>query len=158
MGIESPTAGWRTWLGLTLFVVSIGWPILIPVLLLLGASAAVTAAFSGVMVVVADLLILAGAAVAGKEGFEFIKAKVFGFLKQYGPPREVSRRRYRIGIVMFVIPLGFGLVSPYMGHHLPAYESKQWIYGISFDVMLLASLFVLGGKFWEKLRRLFIYE
>jgi hypothetical protein len=68
MATESSHAGWRTWLGLALFVVSIGWPVLIPILPLLGASATVTASFSGAMIVLADLMLLLGAAVAGKEG------------------------------------------------------------------------------------------
>ena len=65
---------------------SIGWPVLIPVAPLLGASVAVTAAFSGVMVVVAELMLVARAAVAGKEGFAFIKASVFGSPRAVGPP------------------------------------------------------------------------
>ena len=90
--------GWRTTLAFALFVVSIGWPVVIPILPLLGVSTTATAAFSGVMVVAAELMLIAGAAVAGKEGFAFIKATVFGFLRVYGPPREVSRTRYTIGL------------------------------------------------------------
>jgi hypothetical protein len=138
--------------GFAIFIVSIG---LIPVLPLLGVSAAATAAFSGVMVVAAELMLIVGAAVAGKEGFALIKAKVFGYLKAYGPPREVSRRRYRIGLVMFVVPLAFGWVSPYLGHHIPGFESNQWLYAVLFDLLLLISLFVLGGGFWDKLHSLF---
>ena len=158
MTVEQPRAGWRIWLGLALFVVSIGWPILIPILPLLGVSAAVTAAFSGVMVVAAELMLIAAAAVAGKEGFVFIKAKVFGFVGAYGPPREVSRHRYRIGLIMFAIPLAFGWASPYFGHQLPGFASSQWIYAVGFDVLLVISLFVLGGGFWEKLRSLFRHD
>ena len=103
--VEQPRAGWRTRTGLTLLLVSIGWPVLVPVLPLLGVSARGIAAFSGVMVIAAELMLVAGAAVAGKEGFALIKAKVFGWLRSYGPPRTVSRRRYRIGLVMFALPL-----------------------------------------------------
>ena len=155
---QTPRAGWRTRVGLALFLVSLGWPVLIPVLLLLGFSAKVTAAFSGTMVVLAELLLIAGAAIAGKEGFAFIKAGVFGFLKRYGPPQRVSRRRYRVGLVLFVLPIVFGGVAPYLGHHLPGFETREWVYAFAFDVMLLISLFVLGGHFWDKLRALFYYD
>lgn len=158
MTIEQPCASWRIWVGFALFVVSIGWPVVIPVFPLLGASSAATAAFSGVMVVVADLMLIAGAAAAGKEGFSFIKAKVFGFLRAYGPPREVSRRRYTTGLVMFTIPLAFGWAATYFGHHIPGFAWSQWIYAIAFDVLLLISLFVLGGDFWDKLRSLFRHD
>ena len=100
-------------------------------------------------------MLIAGAAIAGKEGFAFIKATVFGFLRSYGPPSEVSRLRYTVGLVMFAIPLAFGWAAPYFGHHLTGFEHGQLIYAIVGDVLLLISLFVLGDGFWDKLRSLF---
>jgi hypothetical protein len=138
--------------------VSLGWPILIPLLPLFGASSKATAAFSGVMIIVADLLLMAGAAIAGKEGFAFIKAKVFGIFRPYLPPQEVSRRRYTIGLVLFSISLAFGWASPYFGHHLPGFDRGQLIYAIAGDVILLIGLLMLGGGFWDKLRALFRYD
>jgi hypothetical protein len=158
MSDEQPQAGWRVKLGLAIFVASIGWPVLIPALLLLGVSTTTTAAISGVMVVAAEFMLVAGAAVAGKEGFAFIKAKIFGFLKSYAPPTEVSRLRYTIGLVMFATPLAFGWAAPYFGHHFPGFEQGQLIYAIVGDVLLLISLFVLGGGFWDKLRSLFKHD
>ncbi|HJN10100.1 MAG TPA: hypothetical protein QF564_15550 [Pirellulaceae bacterium] len=80
---------------------------------------------------------------------------MFGFLRPYGPPREVSRTRYTTGLVMFAAPIIFGWASPYFGHHLPGFESGVLIYAVAGDVLLLTSLFVLGGAFWDKLRSLF---
>ena len=155
---KQPRAGWRTWTGLTLLFLSIGWPVLVPVLPLLGVSAKGMAAFSGVMVVAAELMLVAGAAVAGKEGFALIKAKVFGWLRRYAPPRDVSRTRYTIGLVMFTTSLAFGWAAPYFADHIPGYEAGRLIYAIVFDVLLLISLFVLGGGFWDKLRSLFLHD
>ena len=157
MGDEQQ-ATWRTKVGFAIIVASIVWPLLIPILPLLDVSATATAAFSGVMLVAAEFMLLAGAAIAGKEGFAFIKATVFGFLSSYGPPSEVSHRRYTIGLVMFATPLVFGWASPYFGHHLPGFETGRLIYAIVFDVLLLISLFILGGGFWAKLRALFVYD
>ena len=158
MSDEQPEFGWRVRVGFALFVVSIGWPVLIPILPLLGVSTTATAAFGGVMLVAAEFMLIAGAAIAGKEGFAFIKAKVFGFLKSYGPPREVSRTRYNIGLVMFTTPLAFGWVSPYVAQHLPGFTDNRLIYAMPLDVVLLVSLFVLGGGFWDKLRSLFRHD
>ena len=110
------------------------------------------------MVVAAELMLVAGAAVAGKEGFAFIKGKVFGWLRRYGPPRTVSRRRHRIGLAVFALPLAFGWAAPYLGNHLPGFDTKKLFYAISGDVLLLSSLFVLGGDFWDKLRSLFRHD
>jgi hypothetical protein len=158
MSDEQVQVGWRVRVGFAIFVASISWPVLIPILPLLGASTTATATFSGVMLIAAEVMLIAGAAIAGKEGFAFIKAKVFGVLKSYGPPREVSRTRYIIGLVMFTTPLAFGWVSPYVAQHLPGFTDNRLIYAIPFDVLLLISLFVLGGAFWDKLRSLFMHD
>jgi hypothetical protein len=153
-----PQATGRIKVGFAIFIVSIGWPILIPILSVLGTPATAIAVFSGVMVFAAELMLIAGAAIAGKEGFAFIKATVFGFLRSYGPPREVSRTRYTIGLFMFATPIIFGWASPYFGHHLPGFETRPLVYATAGDGLLLISLFVLGGSFWDKLRSLFQHD
>ena len=72
---------------------------------------------------------------------------MFGFLKSYGPPSEVGRTRYSIGLVMFVTPLVFGWASPYLGHHLPGFEAGRLIYAGVFDVLLLISRSYLAADF-----------
>jgi len=158
MSDDKPRASWPVCIAFAIFVASIGWPVLIPVLPLLGVSTTATAAFSGVMLVAAEFMLIAAAAIAGKEGFAFIKATVFGFLKSYGPPTHVSRTRYTIGLVMFATPLAFGWAAPYFGHHLPGFTAGRLIYAMGGDVLLLLGLFVLGGAFWSKLRSLFIHN
>jgi hypothetical protein len=97
------------------------------------------------------------AAVAGKEGFSYIKSKIFGFLKRYGPPDTVSKTRYRIGLVLFIIPFLVGWLLPYFSQFIPNYEENRILINIIGDIILITSLFVLGGDFWDKLRSLFIY-
>ena len=124
----------------------------------MGASATTTAAISGVMLVAAEIMLIAAAAIAGKDGFAFIKAKVFGFVKAHGPPGEVSRTRYRIGMVLFATPVAFAWAAPYIGHHIPRFQNAQLVYAVAGDALLLISLFVLGGGFWDKLRALFHHD
>ena len=154
---DRPTeVGWRVKAGFAVFVASLAWPVLLPILPLLGASGATVAAFGAIMVVAAEIMLLAGAALAGKEGFALIKSRVFGFFKTLGPPKEVSRARYGMGLVLFTLPLLFGWASPYLGHHLPGFDEHPLTFAIAGDVVLLISLFVLGGDFWDKLRALFV--
>ncbi len=157
-GVGQVKAGWRIKVGFALFIVSIGWPVLIPVFPLIGLSGTQIAAISGVMLVVAELMIVAGVAIAGKDGFAYIKAKVFGVFKAYGPPKTVSRTRYTIGLVMFVIPLLLGWGGPYFGEYIPGFTENTMAYAIAGDLLLLIGLFVLGGDFWDKLRSLFVYD
>jgi hypothetical protein len=158
MNDNQQQATWRIKVGFAIFAVSIGWPIVIPILPALGVPASAIAAFGGIMLVAAELLMIAGAAIAGKEGFAFIKATAFGFLRSCGPPREVSRTRYKIGLTMFATSILFGWASPYFGHHLPGFQTSKLIYAVAGDVLLLISLFVLGGAFWDKLRSLFQHD
>ena len=151
-------AGWRVKAGFVIFVASIGWPVLLPILPLLGVPGTSVAAFTGVMIVVAEIMLLAGAAIAGKDGFAFIKSKVFGFLKSYGPPKTVTRARYTIGLVMFALPVLLGWASPYFGHHIPGFDEHPRTFAIIGDILLLTSLFVLGGDFWDKLQSLFLHD
>ena len=153
-----PRVGWRVKTGLTIFVASIAWPLLIPVLPVLGFSAAQTAAFGGFMLVAAEIMLLVAAAIAGKDGFTYIKARVFRLIRSFEPPKQVSPIRYRIGLLMFSLPLLVGWAAPYVGDHVPYLERHAIAASIALDVMLLSSLFVLGGDFWDKLRGLYLHD
>lgn len=155
---EVPAAGWRLKLGITLFVSSILLPVIgVPLVAAMGLSTATVATVSGLLLAGAEVLGIVAVAVMGKPGFAYIKNRVFGFLRQYGPPAEVSRMRYRIGLVMFAVPILFGWVAPYAAELIPGYAANTFTYAIAGDLLLLASLFVLGGDFWDKLRALFIH-
>ena len=154
-----PAAGWQIKLGVALFGLSILLPVLgIPLVAAMGLSTQTMATVSGVMLVAAEVLGLVAVAVMGKSGYAYIKNRVFGFLKQYGPPDEVSRTRYTIGLVMFTMPVVFGWLAPYVADRVPGYTGNEFTYGIVGDLLLLTSLFVLGGDFWDKLRALFIHR
>ncbi len=152
-----PPTGWRLKLGVVLFGLSIVLPVLgVPLLAAMGLSAATVATVSGVLLAGSEVLGIVAVAVMGKSGYAYIKNRVFGFLKQYGPPAEVGRTRYTIGLVMFAVPIAFGWLSPYAADRVPGYLGNEFTYAIVGDLLLLASLFVLGGDFWDKVRALFI--
>ena len=154
-----PASGWRLKAGVALFILSIAVPLIgIPVVTSLGVSAAVTASVSGVLLVGAEIMGILAVVVMGKEGYAFIKNRVFGFLRQYGPPQKVSRHRYRLGLVMFSVPIVFGLLSIYAGQLIPGFTDNPLLFAVCGDILLLASFFVLGGNFWDKIRALFIYD
>jgi len=152
-----PAAGWRIKLGVALLGLSIALPVLgLPLVAAMGLSGTNVATVSGVMLVGGEVLGILAIAVMGKSGYAYIKNRVFGFLKQYGPPAEVSRSRYTIGLVMFAVPVVFGWLAPYAADLVPGYLGNELTYAIVGDLLLLVSLFVLGGDFWDKLRALFI--
>jgi len=153
----SMDTGWRLKLGVTLFGLSIVLPVLgVPLIAITGLAGGTVATISGAMLAGSEVLGLVAVAVMGKSGYAYIKNRVFGFFKRYGPPAEVGRTRYTIGLVMFTVPIAFGWFSPYVTDFIPGYSGNEFTYAIVGDLMLLSSLFVLGGDFWEKLRSLFI--
>lgn len=158
-GTEVPASSWRLKSGVAVFALSIILPIAgLFVLPTLGLSGAMTASVSGALLLVAEALGVSGVAIMGKPGYLYLKSRVFGFLKQYGPPKEVSRRRYNIGLVLFCIPIVFGWLSIYFVNWIPAFSDYPFAYALGGDFIFVVSLFVLGGDFWAKIRALFVYN
>ena len=154
-GEAQAAPGWRIKVGFVLFIVGfIAPPLLLPILALIGGTR--FAAISGGVLVTGEIMLVAGAAIAGKQGYAYIKATVFGFIKKFGPPQKVGKIRYRFGLLIFFIPVAFGWALPYLLEHIPWYLAHPTNYGIIGDVMLVIGLFVLGGDFWDKLRSLFV--
>ena len=142
-----------------IFVAGFLTPLLIPIVTSSNLSVGWKTALSGLLALgIPELFMIIAAAVAGKEGFKYIKSKIFGFLKKHGPPDTVSKTRYRIGLFLFVIPILAGWLLPYFTHLIPSYEENKNLISVAGDVVLITSLFILGGDFWDKLRSLFIYS
>lgn len=157
--LEKPAASWRIKLGAALFGISILLPVAgIPLVTTLGLSKTMIASASGALLVGAEVLGVCAVAIMGKSGYAFIKNRIFGFLKQHGPPQKVSRGRYNIGLVIFCVPLLFGWLSLYISEWAPGLLSYPLPFAIGGDVLILASLFFLGGDFWDKIRSLFIHD
>jgi hypothetical protein len=154
---EPPQAGWRLRLGMTVLIV--GWlsPLLIPVVTRTSLATGWKTIISGLLAVgIPEVFTVAAIAIMGKSGYKLIKEHIFSFLKKHGPPDRVSLTRYRIGLVMFVLPVLFGWMGPYGAHRIPGYESHRFVLSLIGDMIFISSFFVLGGDFWDKIRALFI--
>jgi hypothetical protein len=156
---EQPQAGWRFRLGLIILVV--GWlsPLCIPLITATELPTRWKTIISGALAVgIPEVFTVAAIAIMGKSGYNLIKERIFSFLKKHGPPDRVSLTRYRIGLVMFLLPLIFGWLGPYGANMIPGYETHRFVVSLIGDVMFVASLFVLGGDFWDKIRALFSHS
>lgn len=112
-----------------------------------------------IFIVIPKLLIITIVFVLGKPGFAYLKAVCFKAIGRafapLAPARRVNPVRYRIGLVMFTLPLIEASLLPHIENAFPGLAEQrpiEWIW----DVMLLASFFVLGGEFWDKLRALYL--
>lgn len=154
---SAPIRGGRLFAGAVVFGLTQLAPLSIPLVIAMELPGGWTTVLSALMTLgVPEAGILLSAAVLGKEGFAWLKGKIFGFLKRALPPDRVGAIRHRIGITLFVIPFLLGWLLPYLewwdGGLLPI---RHQIY-LAGDCLIVISLFVLGGDFWDKLRGLFL--
>ena len=149
---------WRLRLGIIVFVVGFLSPLLIP---LVTGSALPTkwkTVISGFLAVgIPEIFSVLAVAIMGKHGFNYIKKRFFTFLKKLAPPDKVSQTRHRIGLVMFVFPILFGWLAPYVSIIIPGFGLQGLAVNLTGDLIFISSLFVLGGEFWDKVRALFVF-
>ena len=94
----------------------------------------------------------------GRDNYEVIKSRCMSFLKRLAPSAKVGKLRYNIGLAMFILPLIPTYIQAYVPRWLPDDSAERLYVNLSADLLFIASLFVLGGDFWDKLRSLFSYE
>jgi len=151
-----PPKGWRFKCGIGIFIFALVLWVLIPFAASLGVPGSRIAALSATVFIANKILLIACIAVMGKDGFQQLKAIVFGHAKRLAPAKKVGPVRHAIGLVMFILPLLTSMLEPYVDQISPGFRPNLWQLQALGDIMLIASFFVLGGDFWSKLRALFV--
>jgi len=154
----SPT-GWRFRLGLTFF--SLGWicPLFVPLVTSSSLPTETKTVLSGILLIgVPEIFSVISIVFLGKDGFNYIKERIFTFLKRIVPQGEVSRTRYRIGLFMLFLHVIYANLIFYSPLLIKGYDENSMVMNVCAEVLFIVTLFVLGGNFWEKLRALFIYD
>lgn len=149
----------RLIIGGIVFVSGFLSPLFIPLVVASDLSTTTKSVLSGLLALgIPEIFMIIAVAILGKSGFAFLKTKIFSWFKKHGPPDTVSLLRYRIGLSLFSLTLISGLILPYIWELVPFIKQNLLLIVISGDVLLLLSLFILGGDFWDKLRSLFIHK
>jgi hypothetical protein len=120
--------------------------------------ASVKAALWGVLFFAPEVGTLAGVAIMGRENFERFKTTFFSWIGRIKPAGNVGPLRHKIGLVLFFLPLVPTYLQAYKPQWLPDSSPLRWEVKIAADALFLASFFVLGGDFWDKLHALFTRE
>lgn len=107
---------------------------------------------------VPELFMLLAVVVMGKPGYDYLKQQIGKFLKPLMPPDKVSQTRYKFGLVLFCIPILFGLAEPYLAYFFSKMKDLPIALYLVLDLVFVLSLFVLGGDFWDKIRALFRHD
>ena len=130
----------------TLLVAATDWP------------ASVKTVVGGILLFGFEVMLIPAVALMGKDNFERIWAGAMRLLKTLKPAGGVSKTRYKLGLYMLVGAALYAWIASYAPSWLPEdYVLRVWV-NLGLDVVTLASLFVLGGDFWDKVRALFLHN
>jgi hypothetical protein len=112
----------------------------------------------GVFWISAPMMKISSIAILGKPSYLWIKSKFRHHVVRVIKPYHESRLRYNIGLLLFCLPV----IPTYIMAYAPQFFADNFylrlILNISFDLVFISSLFVLGGDFWDKLKALFIFS
>ncbi len=149
---------WRFKLGIVLFFLAFAPHVALGLVILSGAGARAVGAMAALSFTLNKVFLLASVVVLGRAGFDRLKSYVVGSLRRHVMRDAVGPWRYRIGLVLFVVPLVFAWKAPYVTELMPILGRHSTTAAIVTDAIFIVSLFVLGGDFWDKLRALFVRE
>jgi hypothetical protein len=151
---EPVQVGLRFYLGATVFVgAEAGW-LLVPTASVAGWSTTQIASLSAGVFIVNKVGLVTAIAILGKAGFNHLKRLLFGLLRKVGPPQQVSYGRYRLGLILFMVPVLMTWAEPYATILGPG-SVYGFLQDLPLELFLLMGLFLLGGEFWDKLSALF---
>lgn len=153
-----PATNWRLIAGVSLLILSCLLPLCALVVPLLGLSVAESALVGGMLVAGApEILILIAIALLGRQNFDRIvgAAKKFFFTTFFSTP--VSRTRYYVGLAISILSFVPLYVAGYASSWMPPGDARIFVLA-SADLAFVLSVFIMGGEFWEKFRRLFVWE
>jgi hypothetical protein len=141
-------ASWSYRAGLALLVLAVFLPIAALLFPVLGLPSASSSLLVGLLIAgVPEMLCLAGVALLGRGGLS----------KREAIPTPASRLRYyggRAYCLLNGLPLGLYAYAP---EWMPGGATKYIILAVA-DIGFVLSVLLKGGEFWEKFRRLFIWE
>lgn len=153
MTLEIPRSRMIT--GGIIFVCGFFVPLLIPLVMRSSLSTEWKTILSGFLAIgVPEIFMLIAISILGKEGFKFLKTKLWRMIE---PPATVSHQRYYTGLLLFLIPILFVWLWPYVEVSQPWMLENRIMLSLTSAALITISLIVLGGDFWDKLRGLFVY-
>src|SRR5262249_5834091 len=125
---------------------------------MLGLSTAQAALLAGALVAgVPEVLCILAVALLGKATFQYLTHRAKRALRRAVVDRPASRARYYIGLAIVLVSWLPAYLYAYVPGAMPGGPARIYILA-GMDLAFVASVFVMGGEFWEKVRRIFVYE
>lgn len=143
---------------LIIMIISPGIALLIPYL---GLSETLTLTIQGLFLVGGpEVFMVAGIALAGKEGLETIKNTV---KKLFGLPAgdyPATKSQYNLGLTMIVLGLVIQMLVAYLPQLIENCILAQYelYFNLAGDVLIILGVFTAGQQFISKLKKLISWE
>jgi len=149
---------WRFFAGVTALILALVLPLSAFLVPLFGLPSGQAALISGFLLAGApEILILLAVALLGKENYDRIVRSAKGFFFTTFFEKPVSRLRYSIGLTIFCLSIVPLYLVGYATSWMPTGNAKLFLLAGA-DLACIISVFVMGGEFWGKFRRLFVWE
>ena len=149
---------WRFYAGMTALVLAVILPLGAFIVPLLGLPLAQSALLVGVLVAGGpEVLCIAAIALLGKETFQYLAHHAKLAFRRAVIDRPASKARYYVGLAIVLLSWLPAYIYAYAPAAMPGGNARVYILA-AMDLAFVASVFLMGGEFWEKVRRIFIYE
>lgn len=156
---------WKYYFGIGLIIYSfLPYIFVFMIMPFLSFTTAEALSISSVILVTAEVAFVSAVALLGKDFINMIKAKFKSKFARKGDEKifkPISKTRFRIGIILFILTLSLPTVLTEVALYYNYVETiglNNLLYILlSFDIIFIISLFILGGEFIDKLRGLFTY-
>lgn len=156
------TKDWKYYLGLSLFIYSLVPILVLAILPFMGMSLSEMGTLAVVFLASGEVAFYASAVLLGKPFLAALKAKCAAWFRcDATPPQPVSRTRHRLGVWLLITSfLPYYAVLVYLLFFVPDNATIHFLAWsmVAGEVLGMVSLFVLGGQFWERLKRLFQWQ
>jgi len=149
---------WRFYSGMAAIALSIILPLCALLVPMLGLPTTQSALLAGALVAGApEVLCILAVALLGKDTFQYFVHKATSVLRSAVLERPASKPRYYSGLAVILLSWIPAYVYAYAPSVMPGGDARVTILAVM-DLAFVAAVFLMGGEFWEKVRRIFVYE
>jgi hypothetical protein len=149
---------WRFYSGTAALALAVIMPLGSFVVPVLGLPTAQSAVLVGVLVAGGpEVLCILAVALLGKETFQYFTHVAKSALRRTVIDRPASKGRYYLGLAIMLVSWLPAYIYAYFPAVMPGGNARIYILA-GMDLAFVASVFLMGAEFWEKVRRIFIYE
>ncbi|MCI0666407.1 MAG: transporter suffix domain-containing protein [Acidobacteria bacterium] len=149
---------WRFYTGIAALILSIIMPVFALLVPLLGLSLAKSAVIVGILVAGApEVMALIAIALLGKESFQYFVYLAKKAFREAVIVKPASKERYYFGLILSLASWSPLYLYGYFPDVLPSGNTRIYILATA-DLIFIFSMFIMGGEFWGKCRRIFTWE